>query len=470
MMNADVGVIGLAVMGQNLALNVEGRGYTVAVYNRTATRTEEFAQDKALGRNFVPAYSLSEFVSSLIPPRRIIIMVKAGEATDNVLQKLFPLVTAGDVLIDGGNAHFADTDRRIKVARKYGIRYLGVGISGGEEGALHGPAIMAGGDADGYARVADILTKAAAQGPEGACCAYFGPGSSGHYVKMVHNGIEYAIMEAIAEAYDLMSRGMQMSAPEMADVFGEWNRGGLSSYLFEITEKILRHVDPETGRPLVDVILDEAAQKGTGKWSTQSALDLGTPAPTIGASVFARVLSSLKQERVHAETLLDGPEPHMSVDRQDFLRGIYHAVRLAVLSAYAQGFRQLRDASREFGYQISCTEVARVWMAGCIIRARSLTQIAAAFKDDPELPLLFLVDPFRSAWGEGHAGMRRVIGEAHAHGIPIPAFDSAIDFLDGYRTSRLPANMTQAQRDLFGAHTYKRIDKEGTFHTRWEDE
>jgi len=469
-MTADFGVIGLAVMGQNLALNVEGCGYTVAVYNRTSARTEEFARDKALGRKIVPSYSLPEFVSSLTPPRRIIIMVKAGKATDEVLQSIFPLLTRGDVVIDGGNAFFADTDRRSEIAKELGIRYLGAGISGGEEGALHGPAIMAGGDADGYAHVEEILTKAAAQGSQGACCAYFGPGSSGHYVKMVHNGIEYAIMETIAEAYDLMFRGLGMSALEMADVFGEWNQGELGSYLLEITEKILRHADPETGRPLVDLILDEAAQKGTGKWSTQSALDLGTPAPTIGASVFARTLSALKKERIYAQPLLEGPGLHISVDPQNFVSDVYDAMRLAVLTAYAQGFRQLQDASRECGYELNCSEVARVWMAGCIIRARSLTRIAETFRSDPGLPLLFLVDPFRKVWHDAHAGMRRVIAEAHAHGIPIPALDSALDFLDGYRSSRLPANMTQAQRDFFGAHTYKRIDIEGTFHTDWEGE
>jgi len=359
--------------------------------------------------------------------------------------------------------------RRIELAKKYDLRYLGVGISGGEEGALHGPAIMAGGDQEGYKEVEEILTKIAGIGSEGPCCAYFGPGSSGHYVKMVHNGIEYAIMETIAEAYDLMSGGLGMSTREMANVFGEWNNGDLSSYLFEISEVILRRVDPETGSPLVEMILDEAAQKGTGKWSTQSALDIGSPAPTIALAVFARVLSALKEERVRAHEVLSGPDEQISSDRAEFLRDLFGAVQITILSAYAQGFRQLQDASRERGYNLDLAEVARVWMAGCIIRAKSLTQMAKAFRDDPKLTLLFLVDPFKAVWEEGQAGLRRIVGQAHTHGMAIPAIDSAVDFMDGYRSSRLPANMIQAQRDFFGAHTYKRVDREGVFHTKWEE-
>jgi 6-phosphogluconate dehydrogenase len=468
-MNANCGVIGLAVMGQNLALNVESRGYTVAVYNRTRARTEEFIDKSGTGKNVIASYSLSEFVASLAKPRKIILMVKAGGPTDAVLQQLFPLLSPKDIVIDGGNAHYLDTERRIEEAKEYDLRYLGSGTSGGEEGALHGPAIMAGGDADGYRQVEEILTKITAVGPEGPCCAYFGPGSSGHYVKMVHNGIEYAIMETIAEAYDLMSRGLGMSAQEIAGVSGEWNNGDLSSYLFEITEEILRRVDPETGNPLVEMILDQAAQKGTGKWSTQSALDIGSPSPTIAMAVFARVISALKEERVRAHRVLSGPDGQMDVDRAQFLQDLFEAVQITVLSAYAQGFRQLQDASRERGYDLDLAEVARVWMAGCIIRARSLTGMATAFRNDPKLPLLLLVDPFRGVWEEGQDGLRRVIGQAHAHGIPIPTIDSAIDFVDGYRSARLPANMIQAQRDFFGAHTYKRIDKEGVFHTTWEE-
>ena len=464
-MKADFGVIGMAVMGQNLALNVESRGYTVAVYNRTKARTDEFMREKGGGRRIIPTSSLEEFVAALSVPRKMILMVKAGAPTDAVLDQLFPLLTAGDVVIDGGNSHYADTERRLETAKQRGIRYLGTGISGGEEGALHGPAIMAGGDAEGYKQVEEILTKIAAVGPEGPCCAYFGPGSAGHYVKMVHNGIEYAIMETTAEAYDIMSRGLGMTAPQMADVFGTWNQGKLSSYLFEITEKILRKVDPDTGKPLVDAILDKAAQKGTGKWSTQSALDLGTPAPTIAMAVFARIVSALKDERTQATAVLPGPDARMELALDD----LHSAVYLTVLSAYAQGFRQLRDASHERGYNLDLAEVARVWMAGCIIRATGLTTIGKVFRDRPDLPNLFLAEPFATAWQEAQAGMRRTIGAAHAHGIPVPAMDSALDFLDAYRAGRLPANLIQAQRDFFGAHTYQRIDKEGTFHTEWQE-
>jgi len=467
-MPADFGVIGMAVMGQNLALNVESRGYTVAVYNRTKARTDEFMQKKGKGKRIIPTGSLAEFVEALSLPRKMILMVKAGAPTDAVLEQLFPLLSPGDVVIDGGNAHYADTERRIAAATERGIRYLGTGISGGEEGALHGPAIMAGGDPEGYKAVEEILTKIAAVGPEGPCCAYFGPGSAGHYVKMVHNGIEYAIMETTAEAYDIMSRGLRMSNSAMADVFGEWNRGELSSYLFEITERILRRMDPDTGRPLVDLIMDAAAQKGTGKWSTQSALDLGAPAPTIAMAVFARVISAFKTERVQAEKLLSGPETQIPVDQEKFLTDLFAAVHLTVLSAYAQGLRQLQEATKERGYNLDLAEVARVWMAGCIIRAKALVEIKGAFAADPDLPLLFLASPFKEAWEGEHPGLRRVVSAAHSHGIPVPAMDSALDFLDAYRSGRLPANLIQAQRDFFGAHTYTRIDKPGTFHTDWE--
>ena len=468
-MKADFGVIGLAVMGQNLALNVESRGYTVAVYNRTRARTEQFMEEKGEGRNLIPTYSLPEFVASLSKPRKIILMVKAGSPTDTVLEQLFPLLSARDIVIDGGNAHYPDTERRIELAKEYDLRYLGVGISGGEEGALHGPAIMAGGDKEGYDQVKQILTKIAAVGPDGPCRAYFGPGSAGHYVKMVHNGIEYAIMETIAEAYDLMLRGLNMSAREMADAFEGWNDGELSSYLFEISEKILRRVDPETKKPLVDLILDEAAQKGTGKWSTQGALDIGSPTPTIAMAVFARIISALKEERVQASVVLSGPDGNIDADRDKFLRDLLGSVQITVISAYAQGFRQLQDASRERGYSLDLAEVARVWMAGCIIRAKSLTQMAKAFRDNPDLSLLFLATPFKEIWEVGQTGLRRVVGQAHASGIPIPAIDSVIDFVDAYRSARLPANMIQAQRDFFGAHTYKRVDREGVFHTKWEE-
>jgi len=466
---ADFGVIGLAVMGQNLALNVEGKAHTVAVYNRTAQRTREFIAQKAGDKSLIPTYSLGDFVNRLARPRKILLMVKAGAPTDAVLDQLFPLLNKGDIVMDGGNSHFNNTERRISEAEKQGILYLGVGISGGESGALHGPSIMAGGHKEAFEQVKGILTKIAAQGPEGPCCAYFGPGSAGHYVKMIHNGIEYAIMETIAEAYDLMKRGLGMTPGQMADISGAWNARELGGYLFEITEQILRHPDSETGEALVESILDTAKQKGTGKWSTQSALDLGTPSPTIATAVFARALSGLKTERVAAEKVLPGPALQFDASREAFVQDLHGAVTLTVLTAYAQGLRQLRDASVERGYNLDLAEAARVWMAGCIIRAKLLVPIEKAFQEQPDLPLLLLAEPFLSLWKEHHPALRKVLIQAHEHGIPVPVMSSALDFVDGYRTGRLPANLLQAQRDFFGAHTYERIDREGTFHTEWEE-
>jgi 6-phosphogluconate dehydrogenase len=466
-MNAVLGVIGLAVMGQNLARNAAGKGFVVAAYNRTPDRTRALAE-RVSRQRLVPTYTLPEFVDAVARPRAILVMVKAGPAVDEVLADLFPLLAPGDLVMDGGNTFFADTDRRLRQAEENGLLYLGVGISGGESGALHGPAIMAGGHRRGYERAKGILEAIAARGSGGPCCGYFGPGSAGHYVKMVHNGIEYAIMQALAEAYDLMHRGLGLSALEMADVFGDWNRGELSSYLVEITERILRCTDPATGEPLVELIQDTAQQKGTGKWSTQSALDVGTPAPTIAAAVFARIASALKAERRAAAPVLPGPSPRLDVDQDEFLVDLRGAVYLAVVAAYAQGLRQLRDASRERGYDLSLAEVARVWTAGCIIRARLLEPIRDALVAHPDLPLLFLSQPFRSAWKQHEQALRRVVAAAHLHGIPLPVLGSALDFVDAYRTARLPANLIQAQRDFFGAHTYERVDKPGTFHTEWE--
>jgi len=455
-------------MGQNLVLNVEDKGFSVAVFNRTAERTKEFVEGRARGKRIVPAYTLEEFVEALSRPRKILIMVKAGAPVDAVLEGLYPLLERGDLVIDGGNSHYADTERRLVEAEERGLLYLGTGISGGEYGALHGPSIMAGGHREGYDLVREIFERIAAKGPEGPCCAYFGPGSAGHYVKMVHNGIEYAIMQTIAEAYDLMKRGLSMSPDEMAEVFSDWNKRELSGYLFEITERILRYKDPETGKPLVELILDTAKQKGTGKWSTQSALDIGTPAPTIAMAVFARIISAFKGERAAASKVLSGPEPALGVDRGAFTKRLFGAVYISVIAAYAQGLRQLRDASGERGWGLDLAEAARVWMAGCIIRSKLLVPIRKALLDDPDLPLLFLAEPFRSAWEEYHDDLRWVTSLAHAHGIPTPAMDSALTFVDAYRSGRLPANLIQAQRDFFGAHTYQRIDKEGTFHTDWE--
>ena len=464
----DIGVVGLAVMGQSLVLNIESRGYSVAVYNRTSERTEAFIDGRTAGKRITAAYSLEEFVGSLDKPRRVFMMVKAGDPTDALLENLLPLLEAGDVLMDGGNAHYEDTDRRCGSAEDYGVLYLGVGVSGGEIGALLGPAIMAGGSESAYEIVGPILESIAAVGPQGSCCAFFGPRSAGHYVKMVHNGIEYAIMQALCEAYDVMHRGLGMAADEMADVFSAWKEAELESYLVEITEKILRQADPDSDGPLVERILDTAAQKGTGKWSSQSALDLGAPSPSIAAAVFARIMSSMKADRVQAEPLLPGPSPSLSMEREDAVDALFSAVLCAAVSAYSQGFRQLLSASEDRDYGLDLAEVARVWMAGCIIRARLLVPMAKAFQRQPDLPMLLLAEPFRSLWEKHQAQFRKLVARAHEAGIPVPAMSSALDFVDAYRTSRLPANLLQAQRDFFGAHTYQRIDRDGTFHTEWE--
>ena len=468
MSKRDVGVAGLAVMGQNLVLNIERHGYSVAVYNRTRERTDAFIAERAQGKAIEAAHDPESFVSALASPRVVLMMVKAGQPTDALIDGLLPLLGPGDVLIDGGNAHYADTERRIGRAAEHGVLYLGTGVSGGESGALNGPSIMPGGSREAYAIAGPLLEAIAADGPRGTCCAFMGPGSAGHYVKMVHNGIEYAIMQALAEAYDLMKRGLGMSAGEMAEVFGAWNRGELESYLVEITEAILRCVEPESGQPLVEVILDTAAQKGTGKWSSQSALDVGAPSPSIAAAVFARIVSSLQPERVAAEGILPGPSASLDVDRVEALADLFSATYVMMVGAYAQGMRQLRDASEERGYGLDLAEVARVWMAGCIVRAKLLVPIGDAFKDRHDLPYLLLAEPFRTIWTEHQGGLRRTVARAHRAGIPVPALSSTLDAIDAYRTARLPANLLQAQRDYFGAHTYRRTDRDGTFHTEWE--
>lgn len=466
-MSARFGIIGLATMGQNLALNIARHGFSVVGYNRTAERTRAL-MERVKGEPITPAYSLQELVNTLQKPRAILLMVQAGKPVDEVLSELFPLLEPGDLVIDGGNSHFLDTERRIRAAEERGLLYLGVGISGGEAGALRGPAIMAGGHREGYLRVEPIFKAIAAQGLDGPCTGYFGPGGAGHYVKMVHNGIEYAVMQTIAECYDLLKRGLGFTLPKIAEAFSEWNTGELESYLLGITVDILRTEDPETGGFLVEAIKDAAEQKGTGKWSTQAALDLGSPAPTIAEAVFARIVSALKEERLFAEKILSGPSPKFSQAPEEFLADLKRAYALAVLTAYGQGFRQLRDAAAEHGYGFSLAEVARVWTAGCIIRARMLSKMRRVFLDSPELPFLLLAEPFRRLWEENHQSLRRVVCEAHRAGIPVPAMSSALNFLDSYRTGRLPANLIQAQRDYFGAHTYERLDKPGKFHTHWE--
>jgi len=466
----DLGIIGLGVMGRSLALNAAEKGFSVAVYNRTEARTRDFAKTLPVGASIAPAYSIDELVGGLSKPKRILLMVKSGAPTDAFIEQLLETIGPGSVLMDGGNAHFTDTERRQTLTEDRGVHFMGIGVSGGEWGARHGPSIMPGGSAEAYANVAGILESIAAQGPEGPCCAYLGPGSAGHYVKMVHNGIEYALMQVLAEAYDIMRRGLGLPITQIADVFGEWNGGLLESYLLEIVPPILQYTDPLTGDPLVERIVDEASQKGTGAWTVQAALDIGSPSPLIAASVFARLVSSLKSERKEAAKLLAGPEPAAGQDQEQVLADLHAAVVISTVVAYAQGFRQLKDASTEMEYGLSLEDVARIWMAGCIIRSALLTPIREAFVERPDLKLLLAADPFRAIWNEHHAGFRRLLAYVRQTGIPVPGMSSALDFADAYRADRLPANLIQAQRDFFGAHTYRRVDVEGDHHTDWEAE
>jgi 6-phosphogluconate dehydrogenase len=465
---SEIGVIGLSTMGRNLVLNMLRHDLSVVAYNRTPKRTHALISACSSPSRIRAAYHLRELVEALAPPRQVLMMIQAGAATDAVISQVLPMLSPGDVLLDGGNAHYRDTDRRCAAAAERGVHYLGIGVSGGEKGARLGPSLMAGGAREGYAIAGSSLEAIAASGPQGVCCAYLGPGSAGHYVKMVHNGIEYALMQALCEAYDIMHRGLGLSIEQSADVFARWNGTLLESYLVGITETVLRQEDPETGRPLLESIRDTASQKGTGRWSTQSALDLGAPAPTIAAAVLARIISSLKEERVAAQALLAAPSPAIKASREQALEGLFSAVLCTFLSAYSQGFRQLKDASLVHGYGLELAEVARIWMAGCIIRARLLVPMAEALRRDTEVPLLMAAEPFRSLWGQHHDAFRRCVASAHIAGIPVPAMSSALDFMDAYRTGRLPANLLQAQRDLFGAHSYQRTDREGDFHTQWE--
>lgn len=466
---ADFGIVGMAVMGQNLALNVESKGFIVAVYNRTAARTEEFAKTGAKGRRIIPTYSAEGFIHSLKRPRRVMLMVKAGAPVDEMIEQLSLYLEEGDILIDGGNSFFKDTERRLKRAEECGLLYLGTGVSGGEYGALHGPSIMPGGHREAYDQVEPIFLKIAAQLEDGPCCTYVGPGGAGHYIKMVHNGIEYGVMEILAESYDLMQRGLGISAEEMSRIYAAWNADELNSYLVGITAEILARKDGETGRPLVEVILDKAEQKGTGKWTSQNALDLGVAIPTITAAVNARIISAFKEERAEAAKLLIGPEQRFKGDKEKFLKHLRAAVYLAVVTTYAQGFKLLKVASSEYGYDLNLSEIARIWKGGCIIRARLLEGIQRALVVDPELKNLLLAEPFRSEVIDRSASLHQIVADAHRWGIPVPALSASLNYYDGYRSERLPANLIQAQRDYFGAHTYERIDKEGMFHTEWEE-
>jgi 6-phosphogluconate dehydrogenase len=469
MKQAQLGLIGLAVMGENLALNIESKGFSLAVYNRTSERTKAFVEGRGAGKRLVATYTIPEFVAALERPRRIMIMVQAGSPVDEVIGQLKPHLEPGDVVIDGGNSFFLDTERRSKDLAALGLHYIGSGVSGGEEGALHGPSLMPGGPQEGYDRIEPVFRAIAARAPDGdPCVAYIGPRGAGHYVKMVHNGIEYGDMQLIAESYDILSRGAGLTASELHQVFAEWNQGELSSYLIGITADIFAQLDPDTGQPLVDVILDEAQQKGTGKWTSQNALDLGAPIPTINAAVESRIVSAYKAERLAAAKVLHGPTACYSGDRQRLIQAVRAALYASKICSYAQGMALLRAASAEYGYNLHLGDLARIWRAGCIIRAQFLDKIRLAFERNPELPNLLLDAEFKDAVESRQEAWRSVVQTAVGLGIPCLAMSASLAYYDAYRSARLPANLTQAQRDYFGAHTYRRIDKEGVFHTEWQ--
>lgn len=458
-------------MGRNLALNIESRGYAVSVYNRSREKTDELIAEFP-DRKLVPAYTLEEFVASLETPRRILLMVKAGEATDATITALKPLLDKGDVLIDGGNTHFTDTIRRNQELAQAGLHFIGTGVSGGEEGALRGPSIMPGGQRDAYDLVEPILKQIAAKAPADGepCVAYMGPDGAGHYVKMVHNGIEYGDMQLIAESYAVLKQVAGLTNDELGAVYAEWNQGELDSYLIEITAKIFGKKDDETGEHLVDVILDRAAQKGTGKWTSQNALDLGVPLPLITESVFARVLSSLKDQRVAASKVLAGPAPApLEGDRAAFVESVRRALYLSKVISYAQGFAQLDTASKEYGWKLDLGAIAKIFRAGCIIRARFLQKITDAYAKNAALANLLLDPYFQDIAANYQSALRDVVIAAVKAGVPVPAFASAVAYFDSYRSARLPANLVQAQRDFFGAHTFERTDKPGSFHASWAE-
>ncbi|GAE24912.1 6-phosphogluconate dehydrogenase [Halalkalibacter wakoensis JCM 9140] len=466
MSKQQVGVIGLAVMGRNLALNIESRGYSVSVFNRSSEKTETMLKE-AEGKNVVGTYSIEEFVASLETPRKILLMVQAGYPTDATIEQLLPHLEKGDILIDGGNTFFEDTRRRNKDLAESGIHFIGTGVSGGEEGALKGPSIMPGGQKEAYDLVEPILKDISAKVNGDACCTYIGPNGAGHYVKMVHNGIEYGDMQLICESYHLMRDVLGLSAQELHETFKEWNEGELDSYLIEITKDIFTKIDDETGKPMVDVILDTAGQKGTGKWTSQSALDLGVPLSIITESVFSRFISAMKDERVKASKILSGPNTTFDGDKKEFVEKIRKALYLSKICSYAQGFAQMKVASEEYDWNLNLGNISMIFRGGCIIRARFLQNIKEAYDRDANLTNLLLDPYFKEIVESYQEAARDVVATAVKLGIPVPGLSSALAYYDSYRTETLPANLLQAQRDYFGAHTYQRIDKEGTFHTNW---
>jgi 6-phosphogluconate dehydrogenase len=468
MTQQSFGLIGLAVMGENLALNVERNGFPISVYNRTSAVTQKFMETRAKGKNFHAAYSIEDFVKSLERPRKILIMVKAGAPVDAVIAQLKPLLEPGDMIIDGGNSLYKDTERRTKELEDANFGFVGMGVSGGEEGALNGPSLMPGGTETAYGELAPILNKIAAQVDDGACVTYIGPGGAGHYVKMVHNGIEYGDMQLIAEAYDLLKNTLGLDHQQLHEVFTEWNTTDeLNSFLIEITADIFKFIDPDTNLPLVDVIQDAAGQKGTGRWTVESAFELAVPIPTMTAAVNARVVSFYKQERVAASKELTGPTGKYEGDTQDFINKIRDALYCSKICSYAQGMELLGKASKQLNYNLSLSECARIWKGGCIIRAGFLDKIKTAFMENPDLPNLLLAPEFKQTILDRQDAWREVLAVSTKLGIAVPAFSASLSYFDSYRRDRLPQNLTQAQRDYFGAHTYERSDKPGTFHTEW---
>ena len=465
---ANIGVTGLAVMGRNLARNFARHGHRVAVHNRSFARTESLIAEAGSEGTFLPSETLADFVASLERPRRVLIMVKAGPGTDAVIDDLIPLLEEGDIVIDAGNAHFPDTIRREAQLREHGLHFVGTGVSGGEEGALNGPSIMPGGSRESYESLGPLLESIAAKVDGEPCCTYVGPNGAGHFVKMVHNGIEYADMQLIAEAYDLIRQATGASAAEIGKIFQTWNEGDLESFLIEITAQVLGHVDSRTGQAFVDMVLDQAEQKGTGKWTVQNALDLGVPITGIAEATFARALSGSVPQREAARAKLPSDSGDWEVaDREVFVEDVRQALYASKVVAYSQGFDQIAAASAEFDWNIDRGAMARIWRGGCIIRARFLNRITEAYERNPELPLLLADDYFTDAVASSLAAWRRVVAGAARNGIPAPAFSSSLAYYDGIRAERLPAALIQGQRDFFGAHTYHRVDMDGTFHTEW---
>jgi len=464
----DIGLIGLAVMGENLVLNMDSKGFSVAVFNRTTEVTDKFAAGRAKDKKIQPTRTIEEFVGALTRPRKAMIMVKAGAPVDAVIQQIAPLLEKGDVIIDGGNSLFTDTQRRGKELEGTGIHFVGMGVSGGEEGALKGPSLMPGGSRESWEVIAPIFRKIAAQVDGEPCCRYMGPNGAGHYVKMVHNGIEYGDIQLICEAYAILKDILEMQAPELADVFAEWNKGELDSYLIEITSQIFRKIDPDTGKPLVDMILDKAGQKGTGIWTLQSAIRQSVVISTINAAVEARVVSSRKEERVAASKILPQPRARkFKGNRARFVDAIRDALYASKIVSYTQGMELLRSGSTEYKWNLNLSDIATIWRGGCIIRAKFLNRIVEAYQCDAALHNLLLDRYFTRIIKKAQRNWRVAVSTAVKHGVAVPAFSASLAYFDSYRQARLPANLLQAQRDFFGAHTYERIDKPGVFHTEW---